>query len=110
MREKKFKISSDDIQDLIKGFGGCIAPDKITVEVELIDYMYRAVPRNNIDSGWRFLSGTETQEYIDNPDNLAIYDINTIANYDRAIIFYLDLPIGTHLERSKGTDTFTQIS
>ena len=79
---------------------------KITVDGELVDYMTREEPQNELDSGWQFFSGTEDQEYIDNPDNSTIYDVNTIANYDPAIIPYLDLPIGTQLERVRGTDKF----
>jgi len=91
MTTKNFKISGQDIKQLIKPMGGCMATDKITVEG---------------DSGWRFLSGTESQEYADNPDHWAIYDVNTIANYDASIIEYLDSPVGTELQRIKGTNTF----
>jgi hypothetical protein len=76
------------------------------VDGELVDFMYRESPDFENDSGWRFLSGTESQEYADNADNWAIYNVNTIANYDNAIIDYLDLPIGTELERVKGTSNF----
>jgi len=86
--------------------GGCIATDKITVEGELIDYMIREEPNNDLDSGWQFFSGSEDQDYLDDIDNSTIYDVNTIANYDRAIIPYLDLPIGTQLERIRGTEKF----
>lgn len=103
---KNFKLKAEQIVRLIEPMGGCIATDKITVEGELVDYMVREEPDNNIDSGWQFYSGTEDQEYIDNPENSAIYDVNTIANYDKAIIPYIHLPIGTQLERVRGTDTF----
>jgi len=103
---KIFKIKGEDIKQIVKPIGGCMASDKITVEGELVDFMYRENPYFDHDSGWRFLSGTESQEYADNPDNWAIYDTNTIANYDSAIIPYLDLPIGTELERKKGTEIF----
>ena len=107
---KNFKIKGEDIKQLIESIGGCMASDKITVEGELVDFMYREKPDFDVDNGWRFLSGTETQDYVDNPDNWAIYDTNTIANYDKAIIPYLDLPIGTELERVNGTETFRQIT
>lgn len=103
---KIFKLKAEQIKKLIEPMGGCIATDKITVEGELVDYMIREEPNNDIDSGWQFYSGTEDQEYIDNPENSAIYDVNTIANYDPAIIPYLNLPIGTQLERIHGTNTF----
>jgi len=108
--EKIFRIKGDSIKGLVNSVGGCMATDKITVEGELVDFMYRENPDFDEDNGWRFLSGTETQDYADNPDNWAIYDTNTIANYDKAIIPYLDLPIGTELERVNGTETFRQIS
>ncbi|WP_293306151.1 DUF2185 domain-containing protein [Pedobacter sp. UBA5917] len=103
---KKFKLSADQIKDLIPRMGGCMATDKITVNGEPVKYMYRQEPENDIDSGWVFLSGTETQEYLDDAANTMIYDVNTIANYDKAIIPYLNLPIGSDLERIDGTDTF----
>jgi len=104
--KKNFQKGPDEIKRLINPMGACIATDKITVHGELVDYMTREEPQNELDSGWQFFSGSEDQEYIDNPDNSAIYDVNTIANYDPAIIPYLDLPIGTQLERVRGTDEF----
>lgn len=104
--KKVFRIKEDSIKRLINSVGGCMATDKITVDGELVDFMYREQPDFDSDSGWRFLSGTETQDYADNPSNWEIYDSNTIANYDKAIIPYLNLPIGTELERVKGTDKF----
>jgi len=86
--------------------GGCLATDKITVDGLKVIYMYREESDFDEDSGWRFFSGTEDQDYVDDPDNTMIYDVNTIANYDTAIIPYLNLPNGTELERIGGTDEF----
>jgi hypothetical protein len=109
MTTKKFKINGQDIKQLIQSIGGCMATDKITVDGELVDFMYRDTPDFKDDSGWRFLSGTESQDYVDNADNWAIYDVNTIANYDSSIIEYLEWPIGTELERIKGTNEFRKV-
>lgn len=95
-----------EIKSLVPNRGGCIATDRITVDGLLVDYMYRAEPINDMDSGWQFRSGTEDQEYLDNLDNSSVYDVNTIANYDPAIIPYLNYAFGTHLERVRGTDRF----
>ncbi len=85
---------------------GCIATDKITVDGLPVGYMYREKPVDEVDTGWCFLSGTESQEYIDNSENSGVYMVNTIANYDKAIIPYLDLPAGIALERIESTDKF----
>lgn len=86
--------------------GGCLATDKITVDGLLVDYMYREDADYEQDSGWRFFSGTEDQDYVDDPNNMMIYSVNTIANYDQAIIPYLNLPVGIELERVRGTNEF----
>ena len=109
MPEKKYHFKADQIKQLIPEMGGCIATDRITVDGELVYFMYRAEPHNDLDSGWQFFSGTEDQDYLDNTDNSAIYSVNTIANYDPAIIPYLDLPYGIELERIEGTDKFQVI-
>jgi len=106
---KDFKLKPEEIKQLISPMGGCLATDKITVDGLPIDYMYREGADYEHDSGWRFFSGTEDQDYVDNPDNTMIYAVNTIANYDRAIIPYLHLPIGVELERVRGTDEFRLI-
>jgi hypothetical protein len=103
---KKFKIQAQEIVRLIEPMGGCLATDKITVDGLPVKYMYRSKPNNEIDSGWQFFSGTEDQAYLDDPNNSAVYDVNTIANYDKAIIPYLNSPLGTDLERIPGTGRF----
>jgi len=104
---KKFKLPASQIKDLIPPMGGCMATDKITVDGLPVKFMYRKKPDYEHDSEWIFLSGTETQAYLDDHTNTMIYEVNTIANYNNAIIPYLNLPIGTDLERMDGTDTFS---
>jgi len=55
-----------------------------------------------LDSGWRFFSGDESQEYADVPSNFEIYDVNTIANYDPDITEFLDSPPGSAFGRERG--------
>ena len=74
-----------------------------------VGFMYRDPSRNDIDSGWTFLSGDETQEYLDDPGNLGLYDVNTIANYDPTIIPYLDAPVLSAFERQLGTDEYVAV-
>jgi hypothetical protein len=103
---KHFLFNESNIRDLVHEMGYSICSNKITVEGEKVGYMYREEPMDDEDSGWRFLSGTESQEYADNPDNSKAFGVNTIANHDPAIIPYLKLPKGTELERIEGTDNF----
>ncbi|HOY11790.1 MAG TPA: DUF2185 domain-containing protein [Saprospiraceae bacterium] len=104
---KNFKIKKGDILQLLPNMGSCIASDKIAIDGCQVGFMYREEPDFETDSGWRFFSGYETDEYINNPENLMIYDINTIANYDNAIIPYIEMEIGTELER-QGDNSFIE--
>jgi hypothetical protein len=108
IKGKKFKISPEDLEELIPNIGACMATDKITVEGLPVGFMYREEQMDALDNGWRFFSGTENQDYVDNPNNSGIFNTNTIANYDPAIIPYLDLPEGTELERNED-GTFSAI-
>ncbi len=108
-QEKNFRLSADEIVKRVETRLGCIATDKITVDGMKVGHMFRDEPDNDRDSGWQFFSGTETDEYVDDEENLSIYAVNTIANYDPAIIPYLDMPIGTELERIPGTDKFNVV-
>ena len=97
--EKKYILSNDEIKELTDIKGSCIASDQITVMGKKVGFMYREEPSNEIDSGWRFFSGDEDEEYTDNPNNFEVYSINTICNYDKDIIPYLNKPVGTELEK-----------
>jgi hypothetical protein len=96
---KQFKLSSEEIINIAIGYGGCIATDMITVEGHKVGYMYRDESSNKTN-GWVFMAGCETQEYMDNAKNLAMYDTNTIANYDPDIVAFIELPRGSQCERN----------
>ena len=108
MPKKRFKLQADDFRPLAAGRGGCLATDHITVEGRRVGYMYRERPDEAWDSGWRFLSGLESDEYSNDPANLEIYDVNTIANYDPEIIPLLDSPCGSAFARDAQSGRFVE--
>lgn len=79
---------------------GCIVSDLITKEGWKVGYMFRDEPvENQPDSGWHFFKGDESEEYSHDANNFHVFALNTVCNYDKDIIPYLNLPIGTHLIR-----------
>jgi hypothetical protein len=107
---RNFKLKAEDIKPLKTGLGGCLATDKITVDGERVSFMYRQKTLRNLDSGWCFFSGIdENDEYINNPNNTTVYDVNTIANYDPSIIPFLDSPMGSVFERDQKTGNWHQV-
>jgi hypothetical protein len=69
--------------------------------------MYREPPDAPDDSGWSFFAGDESDSYANDPQYFALYDVNTIANYDQAIIPHLDSPEMLAFERPARSDPFT---
>jgi hypothetical protein len=106
---KKYLLDAAQIEPLATGMGACYASDRITVEGRKVGFMYREEPDTEIDSGWRFTAGDESQEYMDEPDNVNVYDVNTIANYDPAIVPHLMSPTGSAFERDERTGRFQKV-
>ena len=96
---KTFRLGPADIRPIATGHGGCVASDRITVHGDPVGSMVRDEPVDEVDSGWSFLAGTETQDYLDDPGNSGVYDVNTIANYDPDVIPFLDAPAGSRFVR-----------
>jgi hypothetical protein len=107
---KHFKLSADEIKPLAQGYGGCIATDMITVEGYPVRFMYRETPDNDVDSGWRFMSGFEDDDYMEAPGNHGVYDVNTIANCDPSIIPFLDAKAGSAFEKTTESERFVAVT
>ena len=102
----KYKIKAKDIKQYVLNYGGCLASKMITQKGLGLNYMYREEADNDVDSGWRFFSGCETDDYVNNPKNIEVYDVNTIVNYSPDIIPFLDIEKGFALERDSKSGRF----
>ncbi|HEY9103642.1 DUF2185 domain-containing protein [Chitinimonas sp.] len=107
---KYYKLDQSQIKQLAPGHGLCMVTDMITVEGYPVSYMYRDEPEDEADSGWRFFAGNESDQYIDNPKNFSLLDVNVVANYDQTIIPLLDSPVGSAFDKGGEGDTFYDVS
>ena len=106
MSNKEFIIDPERIKDLIKPMGYSIVSNMISQEGLPVGFMYREEKFDDEDSGWRFLSGTESEEYLDEEENSKAISVNVVANHDPAIIPYLRNEAGTAWERVGNSDNF----
>jgi hypothetical protein len=106
---KAFKIPPDQIKRLVPKMGGCYASDRIIVDGLKVGSMYRELPDREYHSGWTFMAGDESEDYIRNVDHFGIYEVNTLCNYDPAIIPHLDAVYGYAFVRVEGTDRFEEV-
>jgi len=89
----------------MRNFGYVLATKMLIDNKRKVRFMYREESKGG-DSGWRFFCGDEDQKYTDNPDNIAIYDVQTVLDIDKSILPYLNAVPGTALERENENDTF----
>ncbi len=85
-------------ENMLKNWEGsrnCFATNRIIVEGKKIGFMYRDIPKKGReDSGWRFIAGDESSEYMADEKNFGLYDLNLLCNYDPDIIPFLNAEYG----------------
>lgn len=87
----------------------CFVTNRILVDGQKIGYLYREVPDNDKDSGWRIMAGDESDEYMDDSNNTAFVSLGAVLSHDDSIVGLLDSPSGTSFERSSETNEFIRI-
>jgi hypothetical protein len=77
---------------------------------EPIRFMYREATDRENDSGWRMFSGYESEEYNDDPKNVAVVLLDELAQRDKRVDALLDEPVGSVFERKPGEEDFARVS
>lgn len=110
MTSKRYRLTSDQIRAIAPGLGACFASEKITVDGNPVRFMYREAAIHDVDSGWRFFSGLETADEMDDAATHGVFDCNTIANFDPSIVAHLDAPVGSVFEKPPGAADFAPVT
>ena len=84
-----------------EGPDGCISTKRVAVEKMQVGLCYRTKPAGEWDSGWRFIAGDESHEYMDQPENSGIYKLITIVSIDPDVLPLLKAPCGSAFERDE---------
>jgi len=72
----------------------CFVTNNILYDGQQVGYLYREEPDNDDDSGWRFTTGTETDEYMDNSDNLSVVSLGAVLREDDSCLLLLEREAG----------------
>lgn len=78
--------------------GGCVVTRSLLDGRSSLKWLFREEGCNPSDNGWRALGDTDTQEYIDNPDNSDVVDFDRLVEIEPAVLGIYELPVGTDLE------------
>lgn len=84
------------------------ASKRVAEEGRKVRFMYREDPRGPGDSGWKFFSGDEPQEYVDDPANVGEYPLQAIIGIDPSIAPLLDNPAPCAFERDSDDGAFIE--
>jgi len=84
------------------GPNGCFITDRISVDGCKVGWCYRETPEEGFpDSGWRFFSGDESEDYIADISHTDVVDVNTVCNYDPDVVPLLGAPYGSAFVRGE---------
>ena len=76
-----------------------IVSKKVREEGWKIGYGMRDKPTREEDSGWYFCAGNETDDYINDPNNLELWRVASVLMYDPALNELITSPYGTAIIR-----------
>ena len=77
-------------------FRSCYVTDRVSIDGKPIQYAERQLPNPNYpDSGWKFMAGDETTKYLSDGNNIGVFTLNHMANYDESLLDILDAPVGS---------------
>lgn len=107
-------IIDTDLKDPVpstvdKYAGRCFVTRRVLHNGVRIGYLYREEPDQADDSGWRIMAGDESDEYMDDPENIARVSLGAVLREDDSIVHLLDSPVGIAYERNPESNQFEEV-
>jgi hypothetical protein len=99
------ELSEPNLVD--KYYDRCFVTNKILYDNAPINYIYREEPmekdeeRDYIDSGWRIFSGDESDEYVNDVENISLVSLGAVLSIDDSLIDLLESEVGKSFERNE---------
>ena len=92
----KFKKTEETLKT--HNLGGCIIARSLFEGTSKLKWIFREESVNPADNGWRALGDTDTEEYINIPENNLVVDFDRLVEIEPAVLAIYDMPVGTDLE------------
>ena len=92
----KFKKTEETLKT--HNLGGCIITRSLYEGNSKLKWIFREDSVNPSDNGWRALGDTDTEEYINIPENNLVVDFDRLVEIEPAVLAIYNLPVGTDLE------------
>ncbi|MDH0865086.1 DUF2185 domain-containing protein [Mitsuaria sp. GD03876] len=79
---------------------------RILRDGKAIRFLYREAPDDEQDSGWRFTAGDETDEYMDDANNIGYVSLGIVLSKDDSVLHLLDEGEGSAFKRDEASGCF----
>jgi len=94
--EKAAEKKQPEMKVFIRGAGGSIVSKSILSGTSRLKWLFRQ--ESGHGNGWIAFGDTDTQEYVNDAQNMAVVDFNTLANIEPTVVNVFYMPVGTDLE------------
>ena len=103
---KKCHIADTELNDPVpsitdKYVKRCFVTNNILYDGDKVGYLYREEPDQDDDSGWRFTKGDETDDYVNNVENLSYVSLGAVLREDDSFISLLERESGVAFTKDK---------
>jgi len=94
--EKSQESKQPEMKEYIRGAGGTIVSKSILNGTSRLKWLFRQ--DGGLGNGWVAFGDTDTQEYVNNAENMAVVDFNVLANIEPTVVNVFYMPFGADLE------------
>ncbi|TFW28878.1 immunity protein Imm33 domain-containing protein [Massilia horti] len=84
----------------------CFVTRKVLYDGEKAGYIYREEPEEDDDSGWRIMAGNESDQYLDDQENVLYVSLGAVLNQDDSFAHLLGSAPGVAFQRDLKTGEF----
>ncbi|MEJ7804897.1 MAG: DUF2185 domain-containing protein [Telluria sp.] len=100
----------DDRDNLIEKYiKRCYVSARIYEDGVPVGYFYRDEPGSDEDSGWCFMGGDETENYLSDSSKLRVLSLGRLLSYDDSMIHLLASPVGSEFELDPDSQQFRKL-
>ena len=78
----------------------CFVTNNVLYEGQAVGFLYKEDPDYDDDSGWRFSTGTESEEYMDDSNNISYVSLGAVLREDDGFVNLLDREEGVVFEKT----------
>jgi hypothetical protein len=97
----------DDDNNLVERYiKRCFVTHRILNDGVKVGYLYREAADNDRDSGWRFTANDESDEYMENSNNISFVSVGAVLSRDDSFVHLLDAPEGSSFAWDVNTNSF----